>query len=411
MPVRPCITGIGFRGAAAGNIARLAGRMAGKAVPPPLTRRTHATAGEWMVADLPDEGLVLPPDMPEAMAATTRRAVRRAPAASIAALNAACEAWAMAALPWQGGDRTRLAIVTTGQGAAVIAGETARLAAGQAPSPYAVPHGLGSFPLSLTSEAFGICGAGLVADAGQASGLAAIMAAARLITGGEADAVLALGVPHALSPAEVAGYRVLGALAGDDGADGVTCHPFDVNSTGFLPAEIAAALILEHPDAARARGARPLATLKGWASRLHASSQPSPDRAAEAGVMRAALRHAGLLPESITLVSAHATGTPQGDRAEAGAIMDALGASPLVQAPKSLIGHGLASAGVAETVMAVLALQGRIVHGNAGLLHPVLEGVRFAGGEGHTMPVGSILKTAFGFGGINAALVLTEAGT
>jgi 3-oxoacyl-(acyl-carrier-protein) synthase len=407
--IRPWISGVGFRGAAASGSAQLVERMSGTAMPPPLTRRSHPIAGEWQVAALPDDALALPKAMPEDVAARARRATRRAPGAAIAALNAAAEAWSMSGLPWVGGDRSRFAIVTTGGGTAFMAGETERLLAGGLPSAYTVSHGLDSFVLSLASELVGLHGEGMVAGAAQASGHAAIAAAARLIGSGEADAVMVLGVPQGLCPAEVAGYRAVGALAGDDNAGGISCRPFDRSSSGFLPAEIAAALVLEHPDVGRRRGAVPLTSLAGWALRLHASSQPTPDRAAEAALMRAALAHAGMEPGAVDVVSAHATGTAQGDSAEAGAIADVLGHGPLVLAPKGLVGHGLGSAGAAETVMAVLAMQARIVHGNVGITSPVLDGLWLAGDEGRAMGVGTVLKTGFGFGGINAALVLAGA--
>lgn len=409
VPIRPWITGVGFKAAAASGAAELVERMAGKAIPPPLTRRSHAIAGEWQVAALPDEGLALPQTIPQDAVARARRATRRAPGVATAALNAVAEAWAMSGLAWAGGDRSRLAIVTTGGGTAFMAGETERLLAGGMPGAYTVSHGLDSFALSLASEVLDLRGEGMVAGAAQASGHAAVAAAARLIAGGEADAVVVLGVPQGLGPAEVAGYRAVGALAGDDGEGGVTCRPFDRSSTGFLPAEIAAALVLEHPEAGRRRGAVPLAALGGWTLRLHASSQPTPDRAAEAAVMRAALAHAGVEPGAVDLVSAHATGTAQGDNAEAGAIADVLAHAPLVLAPKGMVGHGLGSAGVAETVMAVLAMRSRIVHGNVGITSPVLDGLALAGDEGRAMTVRTVLKMGFGFGGINAALVLTEA--
>ena len=145
--------------------------------------------------------------------------------------------------------------------------------------------------------------------------------------------------------------------------------------------------------------------LTGTALRLDGTAQPSPSRDGEVRVIREALAEAGFAGSALDLVSAHATSTPLGDRIEAEALAEACGAAVAVNAPKGLIGHGLNAAGLVETVVAVIQLRDGFVHPNAALAEPVVP-LRYAGSQAENRMIRRVLKTSFGFGGFNAALVL-----
>ncbi|MBA4741455.1 MAG: hypothetical protein H2060_01945 [Azoarcus sp.] len=341
-------------------------------------------------------------------ARAAHRALRRAPASAQATLLAALDAWSQAGAP--GRDCALVASAQHAGAAELLRAQPAFLADPAFVDPALMLVAQDSYAVSLVSELLGLRGAAAVVGAAQAGGLFALIDAARLLCTGEADAVLVLGVPSLPGALEAGAYRALGALA-DGTSDGEAGSvPFDAASTGFVPAGLAAALVLERADAASARGATPLAYLAGWATRMHASAQPSPDIDAEGVVMRGALDMAGLAPERVALVSAHATGTPLGDRVEAEAIAALFDARPWVNAPKSLFGHALSAAGVFETVCCVLQMVTGHAHGNRGLTRPQVDGPRYVPAGGVDVALPAVLKTAFGFGGFNAAVALTEAG-
>lgn len=409
---RPVITGLGAWGSACRGIDALAAALRADR---PARFDTHANARGGAVACValadPDPAIEQwQASLSEAPARALQRTLRRAPSAARASLLAAREAWARAGLSPHPHDAARCALVAAAQqaGTGVMLDAQARFDAGSGlVDPALMVIGQDSYALSLVAEVLGLRGEGAVVGAAQASGLAALIQAARLIASGEADRVLVLGVPTPLADIEIEAYRVLGALAGREADGSPACRPFDADSTGFVPAAIAAAIVLERADIAAARGGHVLARLAGWSSRLHASTLPAPDVDAEAAVMRGAITMAGLVPAQVALVSAHATGTPLGDRAEAEAIARVFGDAPLVNAPKGLFGHALPAAGVFETVCCVEQMRAGHAHANWGLAAPQLRGPRYVppGGAAGALP--AVVKNAFGFGGFNAAVALT----
>jgi 3-oxoacyl-[acyl-carrier-protein] synthase II len=149
------------------------------------------------------------------------------------------------------------------------------------------------------------------------------------------------------------------------------CTPFAAGRRGFVLAEGAGMLVLERLDHARARGARVLAVLAGSAvtNDAHHVISPEPSGRAWARVMQLALADAGVAPDEVDAVSAHATATPQGDVAETRAIRQALGARAehvAVSATKSMHGHAFGAAGAIETALAVAAM-------NEGVVLPTID--------------------------------------
>jgi|GEM_PF-2172243 len=294
-----------------------------------------------------------------------------------------------------------LALVVAGSNlfAGALAEAEARRLAGGRPG---ARHGVEMFDthaVGLLSEALGCRGPGLTVGGASASGTVAIVTAIDLLRVGRARRCLVVGLPADLGPADWAGLDLIAALADDRSvADGRVCRPFDAAATGFVPGEMAGALLLGADGEALVR-------LTGSALRLDGSAQPSPSPDGERRVMREALTGAGLGSDDIDLISAHATSTPLGDRTEADAIAELFGDRPVVNAAKGLIGHGLNAAGLVETVAAAVQIENGFVHPNAHLENPVRP-LRYAGGRAESRTVRRVLKTGFGFGGFNAALVL-----
>jgi 3-oxoacyl-[acyl-carrier-protein] synthase II len=248
-----------------------------------------------------------------------------------------------------------------------------------------------------------------------ASGAHAIGCALRMLQSGEADAVIAGGSEASLAPLARAAFAALDALS----TSGVS-RPFDVRRDGFVMGEGAALLVLERREAAQARGARILGTVRGYgaSSDAHHLTAPRSDGQGQAAAMLAALDDAGADASEIDYVNAHGTSTPLNDRAETQAIKLALGEHSgkiPVSSTKSAIGHLLGAAGAVEAVATLLALRDRIVPPTLGLEEPE-EGLDLDYVPGVARPLTLAdsgpalgLSNSFGFGGHNAVLCLEAA--
>jgi malonyl-ACP decarboxylase len=225
------------------------------------------------------------------------------------------------------------------------------------------------------------------------------------VASGAVDVCLVLGALTDLSGMERQSFYNLGAMAT------TTCRPFDVDREGFVPGQAAACLVLESPESAAERGVPVLGHVAGYAQRLDATRLAEPSVAAEATVMAAALRHAGLSPDRIGYVNTHGTGSRIGDETEVRAIREVFGAArPWLNSTKGLVGHCLCAAGVVEAVATLVQLRHGFLHPNAGLARPLDDTSRFVGAVARHEEVDHALSNAFGFGGFNTSVVLARNG-
>jgi 3-oxoacyl-[acyl-carrier-protein] synthase II len=254
-----------------------------------------------------------------------------------------------------------------------------------------------------------------------ASGAVAIGEALGALRSGEVDAAVAGGAECPLSALAFGAFDVIRALAdGHNDVPGEACRPFDAARSGFVLGEGAALLVLEDAEAAARRGAVPYAEIRGYGatSDAHHMVQPRPDGSEAARAVTIALADAGDAATAIDYVNAHASSTPLGDVAEARAIALALGdqaATVPVSGTKALYGHPLGATGAIEAAIAALAIRDGWAPASVNLVEPddeiaaVLPGlIRDPTGRPGTYE--RVLSTSFGFGGLNAALVLGAAG-
>jgi 3-oxoacyl-[acyl-carrier-protein] synthase II len=250
-----------------------------------------------------------------------------------------------------------------------------------------------------------------------ASGAVALGEALGAIRAGEIDAAIAGGAECPLSPLAFGAFDIIRALGhGHNDHPKSASRPFDAGRDGFVMGEGAALLVLEAEDVARARGIRPYAELMGYGatSDAHHMVQPRADGREAGRAATVAMADAGVRPDEIDWVSAHASSTPIGDIAEARALALALGESisrTPVSATKALTGHPLGATGAIEAAMSALAIRDGWVPGTANLVAPepelatLLPCLLREGREGRFRRV---LSTSFGFGGLNAALVMGD---
>lgn len=249
-----------------------------------------------------------------------------------------------------------------------------------------------------------------------AAGAIAIGEALRLIQRGEVDVVLAGGAEAPLAPLTYGAFSVIKAMSTRNDEPGRACSPFDRDRDGFVMAEGAAILVLEERQAALGRGARIYAELLGYAQTNDAYHMTAP-RPGGADAVRAiclALHDGGVSPGALEYVNAHATGTPLGDTAEAAALARVFrvhGApGPWVSGTKGLYGHALGASGAIEIAITALALHEGFLPGTTNLCElEAHSDLRILLPDGRAQRVRTALSTSFGFGGVNAAIVLGSA--
>lgn len=235
------------------------------------------------------------------------------------------------------------------------------------------------------------------------SGANAIAVAGTWLELGFVDAVLC-GAADSLCRVILSGFSALGAL------DPEGARPFDARRRGLTLGEGAGMLVLERAgEHARARA---ICTLLGWASRSEAHHITNPEATGEAphAAMLAALERAGLGPGDIDYVNAHGTGTPLNDPMETRALARLFGDDlkrVRVSSQKGMIGHTLAAAGAIEAVITALAIERGVVPPTGGLEQPDAEcaALRHVT-RSESRPIGAAISSSFGFGGMDAALVL-----
>jgi 3-oxoacyl-[acyl-carrier-protein] synthase II len=279
--------------------------------------------------------------------------------------------------------------------------------------PLFFPKSLGNMAAAQVSLQFGLRGYNGTICTACAAGTQAIGEAAMLIRGGRAEIAVTGGCEAGISELGLSGFSVMRALT--DNPDPLTAsRPFDAKRNGFVPAEGAGALVLESEAHARARGARIYAELAGFGCTCDAFHivAPPDDGEGAARAMAEALADAGVSPDEVDYVNAHATSTPLGDTAETAALKRVFGEAAYklaVSATKSMIGHGLGASGGMETVATVKTVETGLIHPtvNQGERDPTCD-LDYVPNEMRRADVRVALKNSFGFGGQNSCLVLTR---
>ena len=279
-------------------------------------------------------------------------------------------------------------------------------------SPFFVPMGITNVGAGQIAITFGPLGPNFAIVSACATGAHAIGEAWETIRRGDADLMLAGGVEAAIHEAVIGGFDSMKALSTRNDDPEAASRPFDADRDGFVMGEGAGMLILEALESAEARGSEPLAELVGYGATADAAhiTLPAPGGAGAVRAARRALEKAGLTAADVDHVNAHATSTPEGDRAELQGLRALLGERApkvAVTANKSMLGHTLGAAGAIESVATIQAIRTGIVPPTINLDQPDEAGVGLdlAAKAAERRDIRVALNNSFGFGGQNATLV------
>ena len=309
-------------------------------------------------------------------------------------------------------------IIGSGVGGSPVMAEAVQTIMTKGPrrlSPFTVPSFLANLAAGWISIKYGFkgpIGAPVTACAASAQ---AIGDAMRLIRTGEAEVMVCGGAEGSVDPISIGGFAASRALdTSHNDTPTEASRPFDKGHSGFVLAEGAAVIVIERLSHALKRGARPLAIVAGYgtsADAYHLTSG-SPDGAGAQVAMNQAIRNAGLKPEDIGYVNAHATSTEVGDNAEINgirAVFGDRGQSLAVSSTKSATGHMLGAAGAIEAVISILALRNQMLPPTLNLHDPedVAKQFDLVPLKAKAKALKHALSNSFGFGGVNASLVFS----
>ncbi len=259
-------------------------------------------------------------------------------------------------------------------------------------SPFFIPMGIANVGSGQVAINFGMLGPNFAIVSACATGAHAIGEAWETIRRDDADVMLAGGSEAAIHEAVVGGFSSMKALSTRNDDPPAASRPFDRGRDQ--------------------RGAEPLAELVGYGATADAAhiTLPAPGGIGAVRAGRRALEKAGIAPEELDHVNAHATSTPEGDGAELQALSTLLGEhGPAVSitANKSMLGHTLGAAGALESVAVIQAMRDGAVPPTINLRDPDenADGLDLTPGKATKRPIRVALNNSFGFGGQNAALV------
>jgi 3-oxoacyl-[acyl-carrier-protein] synthase II len=240
--------------------------------------------------------------------------------------------------------------------------EVLRLRGPDRVSPFLVPMMIANMASAQVSILTGARGPNITTVTACSSSANAVGEAYRAIQRGEVDVVITGGSEAAVLPLAMAGFCAMKAMSTRNDEPERASRPFDAGRDGFVLGEGAGALVLEELEFAKKRGARIRAEIVGYGvtSDAYDVVRPAPGGIGQIRCMQRALEDAGLRPEDVDYVNAHATSTPVGDREETAAIKAVFGEHARrlpVSSTKSMTGHLLGAAGAVELIICILALQ------------------------------------------------------
>jgi 3-oxoacyl-[acyl-carrier-protein] synthase II len=316
----------------------------------------------------------------------------------------------------ENGDRVGVFIGSGIGGFEIIEREHANLLAGgpRKISPFFIPATIINMAAGQLSIRYGARGPISATATACATSANSIGDSVRMILHGDADAMIAGGSEASVTALAVGGFASMRALSTRNDEPTKASRPFDKDRDGFVIGEGAGILILEELEFAKKRGAKILAEVIGYGMSADAYHMTgiAPEGAGAQRSMRAALKDAGIKPEDVGYINAHATSTPAGDGNESRAIEVVFGENALshklkISGTKSMTGHLLGGAGGLEAGITVLSLINQVLPPTINLDNPDPEcKLDYVANKAISHTFDIALSNSFGFGGINASLIM-----
>lgn len=280
--------------------------------------------------------------------------------------------------------------------------------------PTFIPYAIINMAPGLVAIRYGCKGPNISIVTACSTGAHNIGNAARLISYGDADIMIAGGCEMATTELGVGGFASMRALSRRNDEPTKASRPWDKDRDGFVLGEGAGVVVLEEYEAAKKRGAKIYAELVGYGMSDDASHMTLPDQEGlgSALAMQNAINDAGMNPEELGYINAHGTSTPPGDVAEVVGIKKVFGDYSYklpVSSTKSMTGHLLGAAGSVEAIISILSMQNNVLLPTINLDNPG-EGcdLDFVPHEARQAEISSAMSNSFGFGGTNTSLVFKK---
>jgi len=315
-------------------------------------------------------------------------------------------------------NQNRVGVLTgCGLGGLQILEETAEILKTKGPkrvTPFFIPMMIGNMAPGMISIYLGAKGPNSSIATACASGTHAVGDAFKIIKRGAADAMITGGVESVITPTCIAGFNAMKALSVRNHDPEKASRPFDRERDGFIVGEGCGILILETLDGALKRGARIYAEICGYGMSgdgFHMAA-PAPDGEGAARCMAAAIDDAGISYHAVDYINAHGTSTQLNDLYETQAIKSVFkekAHSLAISSTKSMTGHLLGGAGGIETVFTALTVYEGIIPPTINLDNPDENcDLDYVPNIARNMDVKLAMTNSFGFGGTNAALILSK---
>jgi len=283
-------------------------------------------------------------------------------------------------------------------------------------NPFFIPKVIADIASGWISIKYGFMGPNFTTISACATSTTAIIDAFNYIRWGKANIIITGGSEAAINEAGIGGFNASKALSTRNDDPATASRPFDKNRDGFVMGEGAGALVLEEYEHAIKRGAKIYAEVAGGgmsADAYHLTGTHPEGEGALLG-MQEALDDAGLQPQDIDYLNAHATSTPLGDISETKAMVRLFGANAAhlnVSATKSATGHLLGAAGAIEAIASILAVKNDIIPPTINTLNideEIAGSLNFTLGKNVNRKVNVAMSNTFGFGGHNATAIFKK---
>ncbi len=281
-------------------------------------------------------------------------------------------------------------------------------------SPFTATNMLPNMPAGQVAITFGARGINFCIVSACATGSHALGEAFEIIRRGDAQAMIVGGVEAAITPIGLAAFHRTQAMSTRNDDPQHASRPFDAKRDGFVMAEGAGVIVLENLEFAQRRGATVLAEMVGYGATDDAYhvSAPVEGGAGAAKCMMRALKKAKLEPKAVDYINAHGTSTPLNDKSETQAIKSVFGEKAYdipISSTKSMLGHLLGGAGVAEGIVSVQTIQDGNIHPTINYEFPDPDcDLNYVPNQAIKRDVHVVLSNSFGFGGHNATVVFKK---